>query len=59
VIKALGDVTISGPRGTLRMNKEHHTPLSMRLGQVRSDGSIRILETYASVEPGSQCPNME
>ncbi|KQO15950.1 substrate-binding protein [Acidovorax sp. Leaf78] len=59
VIKALGEVTVTGPRGTLRMGKGRHTPLAMRLGQVRSDGSIRILETYASVDPGAQCPQME
>ena len=59
VLKALGEVTITGPRGTLQMGKGRHTPLSMRLGQVRSDGSIRILETYASVNPGPQCPQME
>jgi branched-chain amino acid transport system substrate-binding protein len=41
------------------MNKSRHTPLAMRLGQVRSDGSIRILETFASVDPGAQCPNIK
>jgi ABC-type branched-subunit amino acid transport system substrate-binding protein len=59
VIRALGEVTIAGPRGTLRMGKGHHTPLPMRLGQVRSDGSIRILETFDSVDPGAQCPQLE
>lgn len=58
VLKALGEVTVTGPRGTLRMDKERHTPLPMRLGQVRSDGSIRILETFASVDPGAQCPGL-
>ncbi len=59
VVKALGDATFTGPRGAVQMNKSRHTPLSMRLGQVRSDGSIRILETYASVDPGAQCPNIK
>ena len=59
VIRALGEVTITGPRGTLRMGKGHHTPLPMRLGQLRSDGSIRILETFDSVDPGAQCPQLE
>ena len=58
VVKALGEVTVTGPRGTLRMDKGRHTPLPMRLGQVRSDGSIRILETFASVDPGAQCPGL-
>ena len=58
VIKALGEVSFTGPRGTVQMNKSRHTPLAMRLGQVRSDGSIRILETFESVDPGAQCPNI-
>ncbi len=59
VVKALGEASFTGPRGTVQMNKSRHTPLSMRLGQVRSDGSIRILETYAKVDPGAQCPNIK
>ncbi len=56
VIKALGEVSYKGPRGQVQMNKSRHTPLAMVLGQVRSDGSIRILETFPSVDPGPQCP---
>ncbi|MDR9838111.1 substrate-binding protein [Herbaspirillum huttiense] len=59
VSKALGEVSFNGPRGTVAMNKSHHAPLSMRLGQVQADGSIRILETFASVDPGNQCPSIK
>ena len=59
VIKALGEVSYVGPRGSVAMNKSRHTPLSMRLGQVEQDGSIKILETFASVDPGAQCPNIK
>lgn len=59
VTKALGEVSFSGPRGTVQMNKSRHTPLSMRLGQVQANGSIRILETFANVDPGAQCPNIK
>lgn len=59
VSKALGEVSVNGPRGTVAMNKSHHAPLSMRLGQVQADGSIRILETFASVDPGNQCPSIK
>jgi len=58
VLKALGQVSFTGPRGLVQMDKSRHTPLSMRLGQVRSDGSIRILETFPSVDPGAQCPGI-
>ncbi|MDR6739852.1 branched-chain amino acid transport system substrate-binding protein [Herbaspirillum sp. 1173] len=59
VSKALGEVSFNGPRGTVAMNKSHHAPRSMRLGQVQADGSIRILETFASVDPGNQCPSIK
>ncbi|MCR6476046.1 substrate-binding protein [Variovorax sp. ZS18.2.2] len=59
VVKALGEVSFTGPRGAVSMNKSRHTPLSMRLGQVQADGSIKILETFASVDPGAQCPNLK
>lgn len=58
VIPALAEVSFNGPRGTVQMNKSRHTPLSMRLGQVQADGSIKILETFANVDPGAQCPNI-
>jgi len=56
VMKTLGEVSYTGPRGPVQMNKSRHTPLSMRLGQVQGDGSIKILETFANVDPGMQCP---
>lgn len=58
VIPALAEVSFNGPRGMVQMNKSRHTPLSMRLGQVQADGSIKILETFANVDPGAQCPNI-
>lgn len=56
VTAALGEVVVDGPRGPVQMNKGRHTPLTMRLGEVRSDGSIRILQTFPGVDPGVQCP---
>jgi len=56
VMKALGEVSFAGPRGMVRMNSSRHTALSMRLGKVRSDGSIAILQTFVDVDPGNQCP---
>lgn len=59
VVDALKDVSITGPRGVVQMNASRHTPLAMRLGQIQSDGSIRILETQEGVSPGVQCPNLK
>ncbi|UZE25953.1 substrate-binding protein [Pseudomonas sp. B21-056] len=59
VVDALKDVSITGPRGVVQMNASRHTPLAMRLGQIQSDGSIRILETQEGVSPGIQCPNLK
>lgn len=59
VIKALAEVAVDGPRGTIRMNKQRHAPLTMYLGQVQKDGSVKILETFKDVDPGAQCPNLK
>jgi branched-chain amino acid transport system substrate-binding protein len=59
VIKALGEVSFDGPRGAVSMDKSRHTPLSMRLGQIQSDGSVKILQTFQGVDPGAQCPNIK
>jgi urea transport system substrate-binding protein len=59
VIKALAEVAVEGPRGTIKMNKQRHAPLTMYLGQVQKDGSVKILETFKDVDPGAQCPNLK
>lgn len=59
VIKALGKVSFDGPRGLVSMDKSRHTPLSMRLGQIQPDGSVKILQTFPNVNPGPQCPNIK
>lgn len=58
VVKALAEVSFDGPRGTIRMNKQHHAPLTMYLGQVQKDGSVKILDTFKDVDPGAQCPKL-
>lgn len=58
VLSALGEVSFAGPRGTVSMNKQHHAPLTMYLGQVQEDGSVKVVETFADVDPGTQCPNL-
>lgn len=58
VVQALGQVSFTGPRGEVRMNKHRHAPLAMRLGQIQADGSIKILQTFKNVDPGVQCPNL-
>lgn len=59
VIKELGKVSFDGPRGVVSMDKERHTPLSMRLGQIQADGSVKILQTFPNVDPGEQCPKLK
>ena len=59
VLKALGEVSVQGPRGTIVMSKQHHAPLSMYLGQVQGDGSVKVIQSFPSVDPGDQCPNMK
>ena len=56
VIDALGKVSFTGPRGTITMNKQRHTPLTMYLGQVAEDGSVNVIQSFENVDPGEQCP---
>ena len=59
LVNELGMVSAKGPRGTLQMSKQRHTPLTMYLGQVQKDGSVKLLDTFKNVDPGAQCPNLK
>lgn len=59
VIKTLPLVSFDGPRGKIQMNKQHHTPLTMYLGQVQKDGAVKILDSFVDVNPGEQCPGLK
>lgn len=58
VVKALPTVSYTGPRGVIQMNKQHHAPLTMYLGQVQKDGSVKVVDTFKNVDPGAQCPKL-
>jgi len=59
VVAALGKVSFDGPRGHIQISKERHAPLTMYLGQVQADGSVKIVKTFPNVDPGDQCPNLK
>ncbi|HEY1780621.1 MAG TPA: substrate-binding protein [Roseiarcus sp.] len=59
VIESLPTVSFTGPRGEIKMDKEHHAPLTMYLGQVQSDGTVKVAATFKDVDPGDQCPNLK
>ena len=59
VLEALPTVSFTGPRGAITMDKEHHAPLTMYLGQVQGDGSVKVAATFKDVDPGAQCPNLK
>ncbi|RTM05477.1 MAG: amino acid ABC transporter [Bradyrhizobiaceae bacterium] len=56
VLKALAEVSVEGPRGTIKMDKQRHAPLTMYLGQVQADGSVKVIQSFKNVDPGAQCP---
>ncbi|WP_316176614.1 MULTISPECIES: substrate-binding protein [unclassified Bradyrhizobium] len=56
VLKALAEVSADGPRGTIKMDKQRHAPLTMYLGQVQADGSVKVIQSFRNVDPGAQCP---
>ena len=59
VLKALGEISVEGPRGKIAMSKQHHAPLTMYLGQVQADGSVKVIKSFPNVDPGAQCPNLK
>ncbi len=58
VVQALPTVSFDGPRGTVQMSKQHHAPLTMYLGQVQSDGTVTVIQSFKNVDPGDQCPKL-
>jgi branched-chain amino acid transport system substrate-binding protein len=59
VIPELAKVSFEGPRGTIKMDKQRHTPLTMYLGQVAADGSVTLMSSFKNVDPGDQCPALK
>lgn len=59
VLKVLPTVSFDGPRGVIQMSDEHHAPLTMYLGQIQADGSVKVIESFKDVAPGNQCPNLK
>ena len=59
MIEALPSVSFTGPRGVINMDKQNHAPLTMYLGQVQSDGSVKVAATFKDADPGDQCPNLK
>ena len=58
ILAALGQVTVDGPRGMIKMDSQRHAALNMYLGQVQADSGVKILEAFKAVSPGAQCPNL-
>jgi len=52
-------IVFKGPRGQVRMNKQHHAPLPVYLAQVQADGKTKVLKSFGLVDPGNQCPNLK
>jgi urea transport system substrate-binding protein len=59
VVDALPAVSFKGPRGVIKMDEQHHAPLTMYLGQVEADGSVKVAATFKDVPAGEQCPNLK
>ena len=59
VLKALGEVSVDGPRGKIAMSDQHHAALTMYLGQVQADGGVKVISSFANVSPGEQCPKLK
>jgi branched-chain amino acid transport system substrate-binding protein len=42
----------------VQLSKQRHAPLTMYLGQVHADGSVKIVKSFPDVDPGDQCPKI-
>ncbi len=58
ILAQLGRVSFKGPRGVVTMDKQHHASLTMYLGQVQADGSVKVAKSFPNVDPGAQCPKL-
>nr|WP_010394740.1 substrate-binding protein [Paracoccus sp. TRP] len=58
VLAAFPEVSFKGPRGEISMSKQHHAPLTMYLGEVQADGSVKVVAEFPNVDPGDQCPDL-
>ena len=58
VLEALEQVSFNGPRGEIQMDEQRHAALTMNLGRVQADGSVEVVERFAGVSPGTQCPEL-
>jgi len=58
VVAALSQVSFDGPRGTVKMDRQRHAALTMRLAQVQADGSLSTIKTFENLDPGEQCPKL-
>ncbi|MEE7488023.1 hypothetical protein MOF7_24390 [Methylobacterium oryzae] len=38
---------------------QHHAPLTMYLGQIQKDGTVKVAGTFKDVDPGEQCPKLQ
>jgi urea transport system substrate-binding protein len=59
VLQQLPRVSFDGPRGVVQMSDQHHAPLTMYLGQVQPDLSVKVIQSFPHVSPGQQCPNLK
>lgn len=59
VLAALPHVSFTGARGPITMDRQHHAPLTMYLGQVQPDGGVKVIKTFPHVDPGNQCPKLK
>jgi len=58
IIEALAEVSVDGPRGTIKMDHQRHAPLTMYLGRVAEGGGVELVAKFDAVSPGEQCPNL-
>jgi branched-chain amino acid transport system substrate-binding protein len=55
VLKALSEISFTGPRGPVTMTPDRHASLPVYLGKARADGKFDIVQSLGVVEATKQC----
>jgi urea transport system substrate-binding protein len=55
VLKALSEVSFTGPRGTVKMTADRHASLPVYLGKARADGKFDIAQSLGVIDASKQC----
>ena len=55
VLKALTEVSFTGPRGTVKLTNDRHASLPIYLAKARADATFEIIHSFGVIDASRQC----